>query len=86
MSHTYAVLEISQDAYEEIARKLREAEYWHVFVDGVIDMHGIALNREPAQEEARGNCPRCGALIYLGHPHICNTERSPWEIVHGDSA
>lgn len=85
MSHTYAVLDVSQEAYEEIARKLRAAEYGHVFVDDVIDMHGIALNREPEQFERKGHCPRCGALIYLGHPHICNTMRSNFEIMLGDS-
>lgn len=85
MSHTYAVLGVSPEAYEEIARKLREAEYWHVFVDGVIDMHEIALNREPEQPERKGNCGRCGALIYLEHPHICNTMRSNFEIMQGDS-
>lgn len=44
MTHTYAILEISQVAYDEIAAKLREAGYHHAFnADGEIDMHGIAL-------------------------------------------
>jgi hypothetical protein len=34
--------------------------------------------------EPQGNCERCGALHYLGHAHICNTERSNREIMHGD--
>jgi hypothetical protein len=55
MSHTYAILEVSPAAFEEIEQKLRNAGYHHVFdtdgfdTDGrmvVIDMHGIALKRE----------------------------------------
>ncbi|HEX5433537.1 MAG TPA: hypothetical protein VFY05_04815 [Candidatus Angelobacter sp.] len=49
-THTYVVLEVSDAAYDEIAGKLREAGYDHVF-DGegkkcVMDMHGIAIGRE----------------------------------------
>lgn len=44
MTHTYALLEISQAAYDEIRQKLREAGYQHAFGDdGEIDMHGIAV-------------------------------------------
>lgn len=48
-THTYVTLEVSGAAYEEIATKLREAGYDHVFMDdGEIDMHGLALvMREP---------------------------------------
>lgn len=45
-TYTYAVLEISQAAYDEIAQKLRAAQYDHAFHHDegeVIDMHGIAL-------------------------------------------
>jgi hypothetical protein len=43
-THTYAILEVSDDAYHEIAGKLRAAGYDHAFhEDGAIDMHGIAL-------------------------------------------
>lgn len=45
-THTYAVLEVSRLAFDEIAKKLREAEYDHAFHDDVIDMHGIALAPE----------------------------------------
>lgn len=50
-TRTFAVLEISESAYDEIASKLREAGYDHAFVSGAIDMHGITLTRgaEPAQ-------------------------------------
>lgn len=50
-THTYAELEVSAEAYAEIAAKLIEAGYDHVFERsgkgvenrGAIDMHGIAL-------------------------------------------
>jgi hypothetical protein len=56
VSYTYAVLEVTQTTYDEIAKKLRDAGYGHAFetvreatVGGtlapaeIIDMHGIAL-------------------------------------------
>lgn len=46
MTHTFAVLELSPAAYDEIAHKMREAGYGHVFMDdGAIDMHGIGVTR-----------------------------------------
>lgn len=52
MTHTYAILEVSPAAYEEIAEKLRSAGYGHVFAgDGTIDMHGIGLRPEPDAKE-----------------------------------
>jgi hypothetical protein len=46
-TYTYVILDLSAEAYREIARKLRDAGYDHVFHedDGrvVIDMHGIAV-------------------------------------------
>ena len=46
-THTYAVLDVSEAAYTEIADKLKAAGYDHAFDNGVIDMHGIALALEP---------------------------------------
>lgn len=50
MTYTYAILEISRAAYEEIRAKLEAAGYQHAFHkdDGepVIDMHGIAVKAE----------------------------------------
>ena len=44
MTHTYALLEVSNAAYQEIKRKLVDAGYSHaIHSDGEIDMHGIAL-------------------------------------------
>lgn len=52
MSHTYAVLEVSPEAFAEIKAKLLAAHYDHALsVDGdgveTIDMHGIGLQVEP---------------------------------------
>jgi hypothetical protein len=48
VTYTFAELEISAAAYDEIAARLRAADYGHVFVkDGLMDMHGIALSRAP---------------------------------------
>lgn len=49
-THTYTVLTVSREAYAEIERLLREAQYDHVFHQHhehgtVIDMHGMALAR-----------------------------------------
>jgi len=43
-THTYAVLAVSKEAYDEIRKKLLQAGYEHAINrDGEIDMHGIAL-------------------------------------------
>ena len=48
MTHTYVELEVSAAVYDEIAMKLKNAGYAHVFLDNdqVMDMHGIALKKE----------------------------------------
>lgn len=47
-THSYAVLEVSNLTYNEIAEKLVTAGYQHAFgPDGEIDMHGIAIAVEP---------------------------------------
>lgn len=52
-THTYALLEISQGAYEEIAEKLRAAGYADAInEEGEIDMHGIALTQCPQGDAA----------------------------------
>jgi len=49
-THTYVLLELSRAAYDEIARKMREAGYDQAFdAEGEIDMRGIAVTREPTQ-------------------------------------
>lgn len=53
-THTFAVLELSAAAYAEIAVKLRDVEYGHAFIEQdertVIDMHGIAVAKEKAED------------------------------------
>jgi hypothetical protein len=58
-THTFAELGVSQAAYDEIAGKLRAAEYDHAFGDdGVIDMHGIGLQVSAETETSiAGNVP-----------------------------
>lgn len=50
-THTFALMEVSDATFEEVARKLREAGYDHAFVDGHLDMHGIALAKKDADDE-----------------------------------
>ena len=49
-THTYAILEVSPAAYQEIRAKLEAAGHEQAFHDEddgeVIDMHGIALQEE----------------------------------------
>lgn len=52
-THTFATLEVSQAVFDEVEKKLREAGYDHAFVDGLIDMHGIALEREPEKYQSQ---------------------------------
>lgn len=46
-THTYAILPVSSSTYQEIKKKLLDADYKHVFGDDgdgeCMDMHGIAL-------------------------------------------
>ena len=49
-THTYAILDLSPEAYQEIRAKLLEAGHEHA-IEGdeageVIDMHGIAISEE----------------------------------------
>lgn len=49
MTRTYALLQISAPAFNEIAQRLAQAGYAHAFaVEAVIDMHGIGLSVDPA--------------------------------------
>lgn len=56
-THTFATLEISGAAYDEIRAKLVDAGYQHAFIDDAIDMSGIGLVRIPVEtisgEQAR---------------------------------
>jgi hypothetical protein len=52
MSHTYSILPVSQSAFNEISRKLKEAGYTNAFDGPYIDMHGIALEAEAEKPSA----------------------------------
>jgi hypothetical protein len=58
-THTYVILPLSAAAYREIRAKLIEAGYGHAVQDvgtpdEVIDMHGIAIQREPEEDATDG--------------------------------
>lgn len=51
MTHTYALLDVSKSAYDEIAEKLILAGYQQAINDeGEIDMHGIALVNQAVRD------------------------------------
>lgn len=46
MTHTYVEMELDGDAYDMIAKKMRDAGYDQAFLEGgAIDMRGIAVTR-----------------------------------------
>lgn len=65
MTHTYATLEISAKAFDEISRKLNDAGYYKAFDDKgtQIAMEGIALVR---QEEPKKPVPPPGRILKEG--------------------
>lgn len=70
-THTVSTLELSASSYEEIAAKLRAADYAHVFEDdqpgAMMDMTGIGITRE-----ATLICKSCVQEYPLnGTPHEC---------------
>jgi hypothetical protein len=54
-THTFTELRVSDAAYLEVYTLLADAGYHHAFIDGAIDMHGIALTKK--QEENRSLMP-----------------------------
>jgi len=73
-THTYTLLELSDQAYDEIAIKLRDAGYDHAFTkNGEIDMHGIGVVRTPDTSEIKGLRCNCvgptGHSGYIGNPY-----------------
>ena len=67
MSHTYAVLEVSHEAFAEIKAKLEAAGYSdQIYEDRngglLIDMHGLAI-KDAGKSKTRDGylpCPYCG--------------------------
>jgi hypothetical protein len=59
-THTYAILEVSPKAYDEIKKKLIAAGYTHAITGAgrekeVVDMHGIALQKKPSKKGMANN-------------------------------
>lgn len=55
MTHTYATMEVSQATFDEVKKKLEEADYHHAIMydlrEGIIlDMRGIALILEKPKQ------------------------------------
>ncbi len=55
MTHTFAILNVSKQTYNEIKRKLKKAGYENSFDGDVIDMHGIALKIKTVQKRKQNN-------------------------------
>lgn len=74
MSRTFAVLEVSPSTYEEVAAKLKAAGYDHAFVDGDVDMHGIALRPDAPgdvrQATFEDHLQRIGELLGAAMLHL----------------
>lgn len=74
MTRTFAIMQVSQEAYEEIKQYLIEADYKHAILsdDGrqVLDMHGIGLVNMGPQSKAVGEWQ---ALNYI----VGNDENLP---------
>ena len=75
MTYTYVEMELSRAAYDEIAGKMREAEYHQAFHDaGRIDMHGIAVVPHASDEAHRRSAASMEEMAreWLEEsPHIC---------------
>jgi hypothetical protein len=53
-TYTFATLEVTERTFNEIKKKLKDAQYDHAFVDDTtIDMHGIGLVPEPSKPKQK---------------------------------
>lgn len=55
-THSYAILDISQEAYDEIFSLLHKHNYHHLLRGDKIFMQGIALNRKKEENEKDKQC------------------------------
>ena len=77
MTRTYAIMELSDAAYCEIANQMRIAGYEYAFGrNGEIDMHGIAvvrsvgaLNSAPRREQGQ-HCTTCQCAAMHDERHV----------------
>lgn len=53
----FSILDLSHSAFDEISRKLKDADYHHTFHEDsgrdVIDMQGIAIACEPCPDQPK---------------------------------
>lgn len=75
MTYTYAVLDVSREAYDEIRGKLEAAGYQHAFHDDLIDMHGIAL-KAGAADSPQQRAPIKPEPRQPLTPHLHDVERA----------
>lgn len=68
MTHTFATLEISAAAYDEIAANLKDAGYGDAIVVGRIDMQGIGLVKIDTIRDAVTRGDMDAAMEMLGEP------------------
>jgi hypothetical protein len=73
VSHTYAILQVNPATYRDIEERLRAVNYGHCIDGGVIDMHGIALQVDPAGEPEPRPFLRTGAKVYRDGDAWCVT-------------
>ena len=58
-AHTFVELKVSREVYLEIYTLLAEAGYHHAFLEGAIDMHGIALTMDKEVRQSDAVCEDC---------------------------
>lgn len=81
MTYTYAVLKVTKRAWAEIGAKLKQAGYEQAFHDdGVVDMHGIAIQ----PEELPGTAVDDGTRIEIGTILSHRTKQGMVELVLND--
>jgi hypothetical protein len=78
-THTYVKLPLSPAAYDEIAQRLKDANYEPPDSDGVIDMHGVAIVKE---EEKPGTIINLANLAQAAYEAYC--EHRGWKSFDGD--
>jgi hypothetical protein len=91
VTHTVALLEVSEATFKEIAEKLREALYDHAFsLDGKeINMSGIGLVAERRQHDEESEACWCGPTIECptcGLGPYCKDEDHVHVIIHKQSS
>jgi len=72
ITHTFTELAVSEEAYHEIYTLLAEAGYHHAFIDGAIDMNGIALTRKGKRAEASDEAKETARAWFSRKPRGAN--------------